>query len=129
MLPTLNVMGSRSKILAVSLAGVAAAAGLLLFAWSTREVITVSVLHEIPLYEPGTLAGAWGTQATVVGTVKAGETVFISGCNDRKSDIDLETTHLGKKAVLGWAKNAYVMQRRRASFDESNATSSCYGLL
>ncbi len=122
-------MSNRARIFALAFAGVAVAAGLLLLGRSTREVITVAVLRDVPLYEPGTLSGVWGTQPTVVGSVKAGETVLISGCNDRKSDIDLETTYRGKKAVLGWAKDAYVMQRRRASFNESNATSSCYGLL
>ena len=94
---------------------------------STREMVTVVALNDLPLYDPTTMAGEWGTRPTVVGVVRAGQSVAISGCNDRKSDIDLETTYLGRKAVVGGEVRTFVIQRRPADFNEPNAISSCYG--
>lgn len=113
------------KALAVIVSCVGA---LVVFSLSTREVVTVHAVSDLPLYDPTTMAGQWGDRPTIVGTVKAGQIVAISGCNPRKSDIDLETIYQGRKAVVGGEVGAFVIQRRRAGFNDSNVTSSCYGL-
>jgi len=95
--------------------------------FTSAEVITVRASAQVPLYDPSTVAGPWGTVLKTVGTLQAGESLTVVGCEDRKSDIDLQVLFQGQVAVLGGRYGEYRLLRREARIWEPNATRSCQG--
>jgi hypothetical protein len=100
-------------------------------AWAAlpiAEVITAEGRREAPLYDPSTIAGAWGSKPKVLGMLRAGEKLTVVGCNARKSDIDIEVSYGGAVAVLGGGQGDFMLERRSAPLWKENATTSCRGL-
>ncbi len=96
--------------------------------FTSAEVITVRASAQVPLYDPSTVAGPWGTVLKSVGTLKAGETLSVLDCDDRKSDIDIQVSFHGQVAVLGGRTGDYRLLRRKAHIWEPHAIRSCRGL-
>src|SRR5262245_11405580 len=107
--------------------GILAASGVVLLL-APAERVTVTALSELPLYDPSTLAGSYGTKPFVVGTLKHGEKKSVSGCNPRKSDIDLEVVYEGHTAVVGGDSGDFELTRQSAYFWQTGAIISCHGL-
>jgi len=108
--------------------GIAALAAFALFFLRNGEVITVIAIHDVSLLDPSTLAGQIGDRPKVVGVLSSGSTIYVSGCNPRKSDIDLEVQFNGKTAVVGGKSGDFQLIRHRALLTEEHAISSCRGL-
>ena len=123
-----NVRRKVTKSVRIAIIG-AASVGLIVAAASltSSEVITVQALTTVSLYDPGSMAGPWGTKLKVVGTLQPGESLNVVGCNDRKSDIDLQVNFHGHIAVLGGGAGEYQLHRRKARPWEENAITSCFG--
>jgi hypothetical protein len=98
-----------------------------IYALPTGEIITVEGQRETPLYDPNTLAGAWGSGPTVLGTLRSGEKLQVVACNDRKSDIDIHVSYRGAVAALGGHKGDFVLARKTVSLWDDGATNSCRG--
>lgn len=118
-------MNRRTRValqLAVSIGLIGAAA-----MFTSAEVITVRASAQVPLYDPSTVAGPWGTVLKTVGTLQAGESLNVVGCDDRKSDIDIQVLFQGQVAVLGGRAGEFRLFRRDARIWDPNATRSCRG--
>jgi len=115
----------RSRRLVVAFAAAVAVVGA--YFLSPGEIITAHALATIPLYDPNTVAGPWGTKLKTVGTLAPGETVQVIGCDDRKSDIDILVSFQNQAAVLGGRHGEYQLQRRNAHIWQPHATKTCRG--
>jgi hypothetical protein len=117
---------TRTSIAALSVL-VAAGTAWAVYALPSGELITVEGRRDVPLYDPNTLAGAWGSRPIVLGTLGAGEKLQVVGCNDRKSDIDIHVSYRGAVAALGGRQGDFVLNRKIVSFWDAAATNSCRG--
>lgn len=98
--------------------------------YATREgeVITLVANQDVPLLDPGTLAGKIGDLPTTIAVLKPGQSVPVVDCHDRKSDIDLVVSYQGRKVVAGGSFKSFTLTRRPASMRESGAINGCLGL-
>jgi hypothetical protein len=98
--------------------------GLLAACAPNAEVIELVALDPIILVAPNSVAGVALNQ---VGALAAGQRTYVTGCNARKSDIDIQVSWNGISAVAWSGK--YRLERRDAKPTEAHAIRSCSGLL
>lgn len=93
------------------------------------EIIEITALNNVFLFDPDTLSGNGYGSPKVVGILSPGSTIYVSGCKPRKTDIDLEVKFDGKTAVMGSPTGTYSVTRRLAPMSEKHAIASCRGLM
>ena len=91
------------------------------------EEITAEALAPVALYDANTVAGPWGTKLVTVGTLSPGETVQVTDCRDRKSDIELLSVRAGLPVVIAGDSRSLRLHRRDTAFWSRNAVTSCRG--
>jgi hypothetical protein len=87
------------------------------------EVIRLVAVDRVSLIAPGSSAA---TTPRELGALAPGQAVYVTACNPRKSDIDVEVGWNGAAAV---ALGKYRLERREASSGDEHAVGSCAGLL
>jgi hypothetical protein len=119
-------MRSRLRVLIALV--LVAVLGWAIYVLPAAEVITAEGRRGTPLYDPGTVAGQLGSKPRVLGMLRPGEKLPVIGCDNRKSDIDIQVSYSGTVAVLGGGQGDFVLERKAASLWEENATTTCRGL-
>jgi hypothetical protein len=87
------------------------------------EVIRLVAVERVSLVAADSSAG---TTPRELGSLAPGQAVYVTGCNPRKSDIDVEVGWNGAAAV---AVGKYRLERRAANSGDQHTVSSCAGLL
>ena len=91
------------------------------------EEITAEATEPVPLYDANTVAGPWGKKLLTVETLRSGQRVRVTECQDRKSDIDLLAVRAGLIVVIGGNSRSLRLHRRDVSLWSQGATTSCRG--
>ena len=98
--------------------------------YATREgeVIALVANQDVPLLDPGTLAGKIGDLPTTIAVLKPGQSVPVVDCHDRKSDIDLVVSYQeGRQLPVAVSSRSHLLvaQRRCANLEQSMAALVC----
>jgi hypothetical protein len=101
---------------------------LAVLALARGERIFAVAVSEVPLYDPASLAGAWGAPVRTVGALAAGSQAQVVACHDRKSSIDIQVEYNGAVAVLGGEPSQVKLYRTNAPLWDRGVTNSCRGL-
>jgi hypothetical protein len=100
-----------------------AIAGLILL---RSEKLYVVALTEVQLYHPVSVVGEHNNLPRIVSVMSPGESLPVTECVDRKSDIEVRVEYAaGQTAIVGWKPGAYALRRQQVYLWSAGATYSC----